>query len=148
MRWLLHCQGSLRWIEENNNKTGDCYYLFELDHDAACTPPLTGLSTGSVICIMCVHCVTSVFYVHPCVVCYSTLWCHHNGHCCWLGGRKIIRPVKSDEVLACLSVWSEVQMTCIWLSYCDCHSVISASENLEWFILLVPAYPGCPGKGC
>ena len=34
---------------------------------------------------------------------------------CWLGGRKGIRPVKklSSEVLAWLSVWSEVQ-TCIW----------------------------------
>jgi len=34
---------------------------------------------------------------------------------CWLGGRKGIRPVKklSGEVLAWLSVWSEVQ-TCMW----------------------------------
>ena len=34
--------------------------------------------------------------------------------CCWLGGRKGIRPVKklSGEILAWLSVWSEVQ-TCI-----------------------------------
>jgi len=32
------------------------------------------------------------------------------GHC-WLGVRKSIRPVKtSDEVLAWLTVWSEVQM--------------------------------------
>ena len=33
---------------------------------------------------------------------------------CWLGGRKGIRPVKNlnSEVLAWLSVWSEVQ-TCI-----------------------------------
>lgn len=44
--------GQLRWIEENSNKTGDCYYLFELDHEAACTPQPTGLSTGSVICIV------------------------------------------------------------------------------------------------
>ena len=37
--------------------------------------------------------------------------------CCWLGGRKGIRPVKklSSEVLAWLSVCSEVQ-TCIWPS--------------------------------
>jgi len=37
--------------------------------------------------------------------------------CCWLGGRKGIWPVKklSGEVLAWLSVWSEVQ-TCIWPS--------------------------------
>ena len=43
---------------------------------------------------------------------------------CWLGGRKGIRPVKklSSEVLAWLSVWSEVQ-TCIWPSWCHCHSL-------------------------
>ena len=67
---------------------------------------------------------------------------------CWLGVRKGIRPGKnlSDEVLAWLSVWSEMQMTCIWFSWCHCHPIISASENPEWFVLLVPAYPGSPGK--
>jgi len=35
-----------------------------------------------------------------------------------LRGRKCIRPVinLSDEVLAWLSVWSKVQVTCIWFS--------------------------------
>ena len=47
---------------------------------------------------------------------------------CWLGGRKGIRPVKklSGEVLTWLSVWSEVQ-TCIWPSWCHCHSLSLAS---------------------
>ena len=47
---------------------------------------------------------------------------------CWLGGRKGIRPVKkqSDGVLAWLSVMSEVQ-TCIWPSWCRCHSLSLAS---------------------
>ena len=47
---------------------------------------------------------------------------------CWLGGRKGIRPVKnlSGGVLAWLSVWSEVQ-TCIWPSWCHCHSLSLAS---------------------
>ena len=47
---------------------------------------------------------------------------------CWLGGRKGIRPVKnlSGEVLAWLSVWNKVQ-TCIWLSWCHCHSLSLAS---------------------
>jgi len=31
----------------------------------------------------------------------------------------------SDEVLAWLSVWIEVQMICIWSSWCHCHPVIS-----------------------
>ena len=49
----------------------------------------------------------------------------------WLVSRKSIRPVKylSYEVLAWLSVWSKVQMTCIWSSWCQCHPIISASEK-------------------
>ena len=52
----------------------------------------------------------------------SVLW-----HC-WLGGRKGIQPVKklSGGVLAWLSVWSEV-LTCIWPSWCHCHSLSLAS---------------------
>jgi len=52
----------------------------------------------------------------------SVLW-----HC-WLGGRKSIRPVKnlSSGVLAWLPVWSEMQ-TCIWPSWCHCHSLSLAS---------------------
>ena len=47
---------------------------------------------------------------------------------CWLGGRKGIWPVKklSGEVLAWLSVWSEVQ-TCICSSWCHFHSLSLAS---------------------
>ena len=35
---------------------------------------------------------------------------------CWLGTRKTIRPVKNlrVEVLVWLSVWSKVQIDCIW----------------------------------
>ena len=52
----------------------------------------------------------------------SVLWC------CWLGGRKGIRPVKklSGEVLAWWTIWSEVQ-TCICPSWCHCHSLSLAS---------------------
>ena len=54
---------------------------------------------------------------------------------CWLGGRKGIRPVKngSGGVLAWLSVWSKVQ-TCIWPSWCHCHSLSLASvkSRLVW----------------
>jgi len=40
----------------------------------------------------------------------------------WLGVRKNIWPVKklSDEVLVWLSVCSEVQIACIWSSWCHC----------------------------
>ena len=63
-----------------------------------------------------------------------------------LVGRQEGHPARknmSDEVLAWLSVWSKVRMTCI---LCHCHPIISVSENPEWFILLLPAYTGSPGK--
>ena len=47
---------------------------------------------------------------------------------CWLGGRKGIRPVK-NRVVGCwcgLSVWSKVN-TCMWPSWCHCHSLSLAS---------------------
>jgi len=46
----------------------------------------------------------------------------------WMGDRKGIQPVKnlSGGVLAWLSVWSKVQ-TCIWPSWCNCHSLSLAS---------------------
>ena len=62
--------------------------------------------------------------------------------------KKSILPVKdlSDEVLAWLSLWSKVQITCIWFSWCDCRTIILLQKNPGWFVLLVPAYPRCPGK--
>ena len=56
----------------------------------------------------------------------------------------------SGGVLAWLSVWGEMQ-TCIWPSWCHCHSLSLAPVNPDWFyqngsVFLVPAYPGCPGK--
>ena len=67
-------------------------------------------------------CMSRVISVIVIVFLPSVLWR------CWLGGRKGIRPVKilSDGVLAWLSVWSEVQ-TCIWCSWCHCHSLSLAS---------------------
>ena len=52
---------------------------------------------------------------------------------CWLGGRKGIRPLKiwSDEVLAWLSVWSEVQMICIWFIWCHCHPISSCFSKIQ-----------------
>ena len=44
----------------------------------------------------------------------------------------------SDEVLAWLSVWSKVQMTCVLSSSCHCHP--------ECYILLVLTHPDSPGQ--
>jgi len=41
------------------------------------------------------------------------------------------RVVLSGEVLAWLSVWSKVQMVCIWSSWCHCHCIISCSSKIQ-----------------
>ena len=68
--------------------------------------------------------------------------------CCWLGGRKGIRPLKklSGGVLAWFSVWSEVQ-TCIRSTWCHCHSLSLASVKSRLVTFLVPAHLGSPWKG-
>jgi len=87
------------------------------------------------------HC--SVEYFMP-----SVLWR------CWLGGRKGIRPVQnlSGGVLAWLSVWSEMQ-TCIWSSWCHCHSLSLASVKsrlvlLFWYQLTRVVLEKGPLNGC
>ena len=52
----------------------------------------------------------------------------------------------SGGLLAWLSVWSEVQ-TCIWPSWCHCHSLSLASVKSRGLTFLVPAHPGSPRKG-
>jgi len=83
---------------------------------------------------MITHCVI-LLHILP-----SVLW-----HC-RLGASKSIRPVKIDEVLAWLSVWSEVQIICIWFSRCHCHPISCLIEMQNGFTFLVLDYPDCPGK--
>ena len=78
----------------------------------------------------------------------SVLWC------CWLGGKKGTRPVKnlSGGVLAWLSVCSEVQ-TCIWSSWCHCHSLSLASVKSRlllpfWYRLTRVVPDKRPLNGC
>ena len=74
-------------------------------------------------CCFALHLVCSKLHSTVCLLLMpSVLWC------CWLGGRKGIRPVKklSGGVLAWLSVWSEMH-TCIRPSWCHCHSLSLAS---------------------
>jgi len=53
----------------------------------------------------------------------------------------------SDKVLAWLSVWSEVQMTCIWSSWCYCHPIVSCFIKIQTGLtFLVLPYSRCPGK--
>ena len=97
------------------------------------------------------HCISAISvacYIVCSVILPSVLWC------CWLGGRKGIRPVKkqSGGVLVWLSVWSKVQ-TCIWPSWCHCHSLSLASVKSRlvlpfwyWLTWVVPEKG--PLNGC
>jgi len=64
---------------------------------------------------------------------------------CWLCVRKSSQSVKklSDEVLAWLSIWSEVQMICVWSSWCHCCPIVKIQNG---WTFPVPAYSGCLGK--
>jgi len=72
---------------------------------------------------------------------------------CSLGRRKSIRPVKlSAGVLAWLSVWSDVE-TCIWPSWCHCHSLSLASVKSRlvlhfWYQLTQVVLDKGPLNGC
>jgi len=60
----------------------------------------------------------------------------------YLAGKKL-----SDDVLAWLSLCSEVKMICIRSSWCHCHPIISCFIKIQiGLTFLVPAYSGCPGK--
>jgi len=37
----------------------------------------------------------------------------------------------SGEVLTWLSVWSEVQMICVWSNWCHCHPIISCTSKIQ-----------------
>jgi len=72
-----------------------------------------------------------------------------------LGGRKGIRPVKTEWWDVGVVIWDEVQI-CIWPSRCHCHSLSLAPVNPEWFYFpgftfLVQAHLDSPGQnpeGC
>jgi len=73
---------------------------------------------------------------------------------CWLGGKKGIRPVikLTGGMLAWLSDWSEVQ-TCIWPSWCHCHSLPLASVKSRlvfpfWYRLTLVVPDRGPLNGC
>ena len=99
----------------------------------------SSIPVNQTVRVICQYLCTYLFICFSCVAKYmpSVLWR------CWLGGRKGIRPVKNwvVGVLAWLSVWIEVQ-TCIWPSWCHCHSLSLASVKS----ILVPAHQGNPGQ--
>ena len=71
----------------------------------------------------------------------------------WAAGRASSLYKLSDEVLVWLSIWSEVQMICIWSSWCHCHPVISCFIKIQngltfWFRLIQIILEKRPLNGC
>jgi len=55
--------------------------------------------------------------------------------------------ILSDEVLALLSAWNEMQIICTWSSWCHCHLIIPCFVKIRiGSTYMMPAYPRCPGK--
>jgi len=59
----------------------------------------------------------------------------------------------SDEVLVWLSVWSKVQMICIWSTWCHCHpsSLVSVKSRMVlsfWYQLTQVVLEKRPLNGC
>jgi len=59
----------------------------------------------------------------------------------------------SGEILAWLSVWSKVQMICIWSCWCHCHPIISSSSKIQngllfWCRLTQVVLEKRPLNGC
>jgi len=68
--------------------------------------------------------------------CFSLKWCYVNDFSALtlLIGRQEGRPAckkLSGEVLAWLSVWGEVQMICIWSSWCHCYPITFCSRKSQ-----------------
>ena len=71
-----------------------------------------------------------MFTIKCCLQCFDTVN--------WASGRAYGLQKLSDEVLVWLSVWTEVQIVCIWSSWCHCipkpHHLLP-HLNPDWFYL-------------
>ena len=83
-----------------------------------------------------------LFYRLDCLQCFDTV-----GRA---AGRASILQKLSGEVLAWLSVWSEVWMICIWSSWCQCHPSSFASLKSRMVYLSGAGLPRLSSKkrGC
>jgi len=138
----LSCYSNKNWISQfkkcpHDHRRTDKTYLGL--SDVAVTNISNSFTYKMAAKISCHRCGTKLRRCHP-ILYYtlpSVLWC------CWFGGRKGIRPVKnlSGGVLAWLSVWSEMQ-TCIWPSWCHCHSLSLVSVKSRLVYLSGTGSPG------
>ena len=65
------------------------------------------------------------------VVTFSTVMSFHYWHLVWHQEEHPTWKKLSDEVLVWLSVWTEVQMICIWSGWCYYHPIISCFVKVQ-----------------
>ena len=67
--------------------------------------------------------------------------------CCWLGGRKGIRPVKTEWWGAGMVIYLELSAGLHTAQLMPLPLTVSCFSKIQiGFTLLVPAHPGSPGK--
>ena len=128
------------WLFQDVKGHINCVFLEDLYTSLDCQEWLDIQCLDQVMITTWLFCLSSAINNYYCTV----LWC------CWLGGKKGIRPVKklSGGMLAWLCVWVKVPI-CIWPSWWHCHSLSLDPVNPDWFYLpgftfLVPAHPDSP----
>ena len=125
MHTIICSSTSVTGQRQQAAKTRQHYY------DSQCTVlrRFNILTTEHVTCSSFTRSHTSSTFVYISLLNYSPSALWH----CWLGVRKSIRPIKkfSDWVRAWLSVWSVLQMICIWSSWCHCHPIISCFSKIQ-----------------
>ena len=80
-----------------------------------------------------------------CLQCFDTVG--------WAAGRVSGLLKSCGGVLEWWSVWSKVQMICIWPSWCHCHPIISCSSTIQnglpfWCLLTQVVLEKRPLNGC
>jgi len=76
--------------------------------------------------------------MQSCINCPVVLWTVAFSALTLLVGQQEGHPAckkLSGGQLAWLSLWDELQMICIWPSWCHCHSLSLAVVNPDWFYL-------------
>jgi len=97
---------------------------------------LIDLSTRSLLFMIALCSLRLIYFSLPVLSCW---WLPFFDVVVLMSGRAsiLLYKIVSDKVLACLSVWSKLQMNCAWSSWCRWCSVISCFIKIEIVSLLL-----------
>jgi len=132
-KWFSGSWKVLEFVREGNPRFPLCMYVMHAKRPKRCNKRLGGHMLGFAM-----HFIAQIYFI---LLIPSVLWR------CWLGGRKGIRPVKTEwwctGVVICLerdADWHMAQLMPLPLTVsCFCKIQIG-------FTFLVSAHPGSPGK--